>query len=56
MSIPELSIEKQIEEIIEEAKAHGLHLEVIDAARKSIDQGDVDILQAYVAAFDEWIK
>ena len=56
MSIGELSVEQQIEEIIQEASAHGLHLEVINHARKNIDGGDIDILLAYIDAFDEWIK
>jgi hypothetical protein len=51
----EMTKEKQIEEILIEADAYGLRLEVIETASKYQSEG-LDRLQAFEEAFKEWIK
>lgn len=47
--------EEQIEEILQEASAYGLRVEVIDMAKKFIEDG-YDKVTAYEMAFEELIK
>ncbi len=47
--------EEQIEEILMEASAYGLRLEVMDSARKYMDAG-YDRLVSYEMAYNEWVK
>ena len=46
---------EQIEEILWEASAYGLRVEVIDTARKFMDEGHNRLL-SYQMAFKEWVK
>jgi len=46
---------EQIEEILYEASAYGLRIEVINAARKFMDEGHTRLL-SYQMAFKEWVK
>jgi hypothetical protein len=46
----------QIEEILAEANAYGLRPEVIDTAEKLIIKEGYSHVDAYDAAFNEWIK
>lgn len=46
---------EQIEEILWEASAYGLRIEVINAARKFMDEGHNRLL-SYQMAFNEWVK
>lgn len=46
----------QIEEILAEANAYGLKLEVIETAEKLIIKEGYSYLDAYDTAFNEWIK
>jgi hypothetical protein len=49
--------EEQIEEILMEASAYGLRLEVMDWARKEMEQNpNMDKVVAYQIAFSEWVK
>ena len=49
--------EEQIEEILIEAHAHGLREEVMDYAKKLMqDNPKMDRVMAYSEAFHEWIK
>jgi hypothetical protein len=49
--------EEQIEEILMEASAYGLRLEVMDWARKEMEQNPkMDKVVAYQIAFSEWVK
>jgi hypothetical protein len=49
--------EEQIEEILMEASAYGLRLEVIESARKDMEQNPMmDKVDAYQQAFSEWVK
>jgi hypothetical protein len=50
-----MTLEQQIEEILMEASAYGLRLEVIDFANKLMKEGN-DKLIAYEMAFNEWVK
>lgn len=46
---------EQIEEILYEAAAHGLRIEVMESARKFIEDG-YDTVTSYEMAFNEWVK
>ena len=49
--------EQQIEEILVEASAFGLRLEVLSTARQIMDDNpNVDKVDAYQQAFSEWVK
>lgn len=48
-------IEQQIEEILIEASAYGLRIEVMNSAKELIKEG-YDELTAYQLGYDEWIK
>ena len=49
--------EEIIEEILHEAGKHGLLFEVLDEAKKIMDNDkSIDRAQAYQIAFDEWVK
>jgi hypothetical protein len=49
--------EEQIEEILIEASAYGLRLEVMESARKDMEQNPMmDKVDAYQQAFSEWVK
>ena len=49
--------EEQIEEILMEASAYGLRLEVIESAHKDMEQNPMmDKVDAYQQAFSEWVK
>lgn len=50
-----MTTEEQIEEILMEASAFGLRLEVLNTAKQYIDEG-CERLLAYEMAFDEWVK
>lgn len=49
-------MEKEIEEILIEASAYGLRDEVKFTAAKIMKETECTELQAYIIAFDEWIK
>lgn len=52
-----MSNEQQIEEILTEASAFGLRIEVIETARKIMDElPSIDKVDAYQQAFLEWVK
>lgn len=46
---------EQIEEILYEASAYGLRIEVMDTAKKFMDEGHT-CLSSYEMAFNEWVK
>ena len=49
--------EEEIEEILFEAHAHGLRMEVISTANKIMKEDpNIDRVLAYQQAFDEWVK
>jgi hypothetical protein len=49
--------EEQIEEILMEASAYGLRLEVLEWAKKEIlANPKIDRVIAYEQAFSEWVK
>jgi hypothetical protein len=49
--------EEQIEEILMEASAYGLRLEVIEWAKKEmVANPNIDKVDAYQQAFSEWVK
>jgi hypothetical protein len=49
--------EEQIEEILIEASAYGLRTEVMEWARKEMQENpNMDKVLAYQIAYDEWIK
>ena len=57
MPVPTLEEQIQIEEILAEATAHGLRHEVCEWADKFMDESpEMEILDAYILAFEEWIK
>lgn len=57
MPMPTLEEHMQIEEILVEANAHGLRHEVCEWADKFIEEDpNISLLDAYVLAFQEWIK
>jgi hypothetical protein len=47
--------EEQVEEILIEAAAHGLRIEVMEYAKKYMDEGHRPV-DAYQMAYHEWIK
>lgn len=52
-----MSNEEHIEEILMEASAYGLRLEVIEFAKKNMEEDpNMDRLTAYIHAFNDWIK
>jgi hypothetical protein len=52
-----MSVEEQIEEILMEASAYGLRLEIIEFAKKNMEEDpNMDRLTAYIHAFNDWIK
>ena len=51
----EMTAEAQVEEILHEASAYGLRQEVMDWARKYMDEG-YDRVHAYELAYNEWVK
>ncbi len=49
--------EQQIEEILVEASAFGLRVEVLETARQIMDENPkMDKVDAYQQAFSEWVK
>ena len=50
-----MTAEEQIEEILMEASAYGLRLEVMEWAKRFMEEGK-DKLIAYEMAFNEWVK
>jgi hypothetical protein len=50
-----MTTEEQIEEILIEASAYGLRIEVMELAAKLISEGHIKI-KAYELAFNEWVK
>lgn len=53
----QMSNEELIEEILMEASAYGLRLEVIELAKKNMEQDPtMDRIDAYIYAFNDWIK
>lgn len=53
----QMSNEELIEEILMEASAYGLRLEVIEFAKKNMEQDpNMDRIDAYIHAFNDWIK
>ena len=52
-----MSEQQQIEEILIEANAYGLKMEVMDTATRLIkEESYISELSAYVIAYHEWIK
>ena len=47
--------EEHIEEILMEASAYGLRVEVLETAKDYIDAG-WELILSYQMAFDEWVK
>jgi len=57
MPVPTLDEHIQIQEILAEARAYGLQHEVNEWADKFMDESpELTPLEAYVMAFNEWIK
>lgn len=53
----QISTEETIEEILMEASAYGLRTEVIEFAKKNMEEDpNMDRLEAYIHAFNDWIK
>lgn len=53
----QMSNEELIEEILMEASAYGLRLEVIEFAKKNMEKDPtMDRIDAYIHAFNDWIK
>ena len=53
----QISTEETIEEILVEASAYGLRAEVIEFAKKNMEEDpNMDRLEAYIHAFNDWIK
>ena len=53
----QMSNEELIEEILMEASAYGLRLEVIEFAKKNMEQDPtMDRIDAYIHSFNDWIK
>ena len=49
--------EEEIEEILHEASAYGLRIEVMETAKQlMVDNPTMDRITAYHLAFNEWIK
>jgi len=52
-----MTTEEQIEEILLEAHSYGLWREVLDAAKKLIEEDpNRDKVSAYEEAFNDWVK
>jgi hypothetical protein len=52
-----MSAEEQIEEILLEADSYGLWKEVLDEAKKIMDENPkLDRVSAFEMAFNEWVK
>ncbi len=57
MPVPTLDEQIQIEEILAEASSYGLRHEVCAEADRFMDESpEMEILDAYIHAFEEWIK
>lgn len=55
--IKPMTNEEMIEEILMEASAYGLRLEIIETAQKLREQDPkMDRLDSYIHAFNEWVK
>jgi hypothetical protein len=53
----QMSNEEMIEEILIEASAYGLRLEVIEFAKRNMEQDPtMDRVDAHIHAFNDWIK
>ena len=50
-----MTTEEQIEEILMEASAYGLRIEVLETAKDYIKEG-YDKVSSYEMAFNEWVK
>jgi hypothetical protein len=50
-----MTTEEQIEEILMEASAYGLRIEVLETAKDYIKEG-YDKVSSYQIAFNEWVK
>jgi hypothetical protein len=50
-----MGAENQIEEILMEADAYGLRLEVIETAKKFMEEG-IERVESYELAFQDWVK
>jgi hypothetical protein len=52
-----MSAEEQIEEILLEADSYGLRIEVLDTAKKLMDENpNRDRVSAFDEAFNDWVK
>jgi hypothetical protein len=52
-----MSAEEQIEEILLEADSYGLRIEVLDTAKKLMDENPKrDRVSAFDEAFNDWVK
>ena len=52
-----MTSEEQIEEILLEAHAYGLWKEVLDSAKKIMDENPkIDRVSAFEEAFNDWVK
>jgi hypothetical protein len=52
-----MSNEEIIEELLVEAEAFGLRMEVLDTARKLLEENPkMDRVNAYEEAYNEWVK
>ena len=52
-----MSTEEQIEEILLEAHSYGLWKEVLDSAKKIMDENPkIDRVSAFEEAFNDWVK
>jgi hypothetical protein len=52
-----MSAEEQIEEILLEANSYGLWKEVLDAAKKLMEENPkIDRVSAFEEAFNDWVK
>ena len=51
-----MTTEEQIEEILHEASAYGLRVEVMETAKQYMEEEGMDRLLAYENAYHEWIK
>ena len=55
---PYVSDLEAIEEILQQADAHGLREEVIQSVAREIEKGDEErsIVDAYIHAYNDWVK
>lgn len=51
-----MTTEEQIEEILHEASAYGLRVEVMETAKQYMEEEGMERLLAYENAYHEWIK